>query len=98
MRYITPETVIRSRLGDHPRPQWDAAVLCFRSYEGSGLLIEAFDAQPLRYKVLWGMDEIPGRPLAHEFAIGAARVGVIACCLWGGPQTAILSKSSLTWV
>jgi uridine phosphorylase len=90
MRYIAPETIVRSRLGDHPRPQWDAAVLCFRSYEGSGLLIEAFDAQPLGYKVLWGMDEIPGRPLAHEFTIGAARVGVIARCLWGGPQTAIL--------
>ncbi len=90
MRYITPENVIRGRLGDHSKPQWDAAVLCFRSYEGSGLLIEAFDAQPLGYKVLWGMDEIPGRSLAHEFAIGVARVGVIACCLWGGPQTAIL--------
>lgn len=65
-------------------------MLCFRSYEGSGLLIEAFDAEPLGYKVLWGMDEVPGYPLAHEFTVGAARVGVIARCLWGGPQTAIL--------
>ncbi|MBN1815074.1 MAG: hypothetical protein JXA14_24785 [Anaerolineae bacterium] len=90
MRYITPEAIMRSRFGDNPRPQWDAAVLCFRSYEGSGSLIEAFDAKPLGYKVLWGMDEIPRYPLAHEFTIGAVRVGVIARCLWGGPQTAIL--------
>jgi uridine phosphorylase len=90
MRYITPETVIRRRFGDNPTPQWNAAVLCFRSYEGSGLLVEAFEAWPLGYKALWGMDDVPGRPLTYEFTVGAARVGVIACCLWGGPQTAIL--------
>ena len=90
MRYITPEAIMRSRLGDNPRPRWDAAVLCFRSYEGSGLLIDAFDTEPLGYKVLWGMDEVPGYPRVHEFSIGAVRVGVIARCLWGGPQTAIL--------
>lgn len=90
MRYITPEAIIHSRLGDNPRPQWDAAVLCFRSYEGSGLMVEVFDAEPLGYKVLWGIDEVPGYPRVHEFTIGAARVGVVARCLWGGPQTAIL--------
>ena len=38
------------------------------------------------------MGEFPGNPLpyAHELAIGQARVGVIARCGWGGPQTAIL--------
>jgi uridine phosphorylase len=38
------------------------------------------------------MEEFPGNPLpyAHELAIGHAKVGVIARCEWGGPQTAIL--------
>jgi uridine phosphorylase len=48
------------------------------------------EAKPLGHKVLWGMDEVPGYPLAHEFAVEKARVGLIARCLWGGPQTAIL--------
>ena len=81
---------MRSRFGDNPRPQWDAAVLCFRSHEGSRLIAQMMGAEPLGYKVLWGMDEIPAYPLAHEFVVGKARVGLIARCLWGGPQTAIL--------
>jgi purine-nucleoside phosphorylase len=92
MRYITPEAVMRRRFGDSPRPQWDAAVLCFRSHEGSRLIAQTLGAEPLGYKVLWGMDEVPGYPLAHEFTIGKVRMGLIARCLWGGPQTAILVK------
>jgi uridine phosphorylase len=90
MRYITPEAVMRRRFGNSPRPQWDAAVLCFRSHEGSRLVAQTLGAEPLGTKVLWGMDEVPGYPLAHEFTLGKARVGLIARCLWGGPQTAIL--------
>jgi uridine phosphorylase len=90
MRYITPEAIMQSRFGDNPRPEWDAAVLCFRSHEGSRLIAEMMGAKPLGYKVLWGMDEIPAYPLAHEFVVGKARVGLIARCLWGGPQTAIM--------
>ncbi|MBN1977234.1 MAG: hypothetical protein JW918_07520 [Anaerolineae bacterium] len=90
MRYITPEAIMRSRFGDNARPQWDAAVLCFRSHEGSRLVAQMLGAKPLGYKVLWGMDEVPAYPLAHEFAVGKARVGLIARCLWGGPQTAVL--------
>jgi hypothetical protein len=89
-RYITPEAIMQSRFGDNPRPEWDAAVLCFRSHEGSRLIAEMMRAKPLGYKVLWGMDEIPAYPLAHEFIVGKARVGLIARCLWGGPQTAIM--------
>ena len=90
MRYITPETIMRGRFGANPKPRWDAAVLCFRSHEGSRLIAQTLEAEPLGYKVLWGMDEVSAYPLAHEFAIGKARVGLIARCLWGGPQTAIL--------
>jgi uridine phosphorylase len=90
MRYITPDAIMCSRFGDNPHPQWDAAVLCFRSHEGSRLIAQALGAEPLGHKVLWGMDEVPAYPLAHEFTVGKARVGLIACCLWGGPQTAIM--------
>jgi uridine phosphorylase len=81
---------MRSRFGNNARPQWDAAVLCFRSHEGSRLIAQMLGAEPLGYKVLWGMDEVPAYPLAHEFTAGKARVGLVARCLWGGPQTAIM--------
>jgi len=89
MRYITPDDVMRTRFDKHPRPEWDAAVLCFRVAEGSQLIINELGAKPLGYKVLWGMDEYPDQPIAHELAIGSHRVGVIGRCHWGGPQTAI---------
>jgi purine-nucleoside phosphorylase len=92
MPYITPEVFMQGRFDDHPRPEWKTAVLCFRDLEGSGLLVQELGARPLGYQVLTGMDEFPGYPYpyAHELAIGEAKVGVIARCGWGGPQTAIL--------
>ena len=92
MPYITPEVFMQGRFDDNPRPEWKTAVLCFRDLEGSGLLVQGLGARPLGYQVLTGMGEFPGNPLpyTHELAIGQARVGVIARCGWGGPQTAIL--------
>jgi purine-nucleoside phosphorylase len=92
MPYITPEVFMQGRFDDNPRPEWTTAVLCFRDLEGSGLLVQELGARPLGYQVLTGMEEFPGNPFpyAHELAIGQAKVGVVARCGWGGPQTAIL--------
>ncbi|MCJ7548548.1 MAG: hypothetical protein MUQ30_02575 [Anaerolineae bacterium] len=92
MRHITPEAFMHGRFDIHPRPQWKAAVLCFRDLEGSRQLVEELGALPLGYKVITGMEEFPGNPLAyaHELTIGEAKVGVIARCEWGGPQTAFV--------
>jgi len=83
---------MHGRFDINPRPQWKIAVLCFRDLEGSRILVEGLGAIPLGYKVISGMEEFSGNPLpyAHELAIGEAKVGVIARCGGGGPQTAIV--------
>jgi uridine phosphorylase len=92
VRYITPEAFMHGRFDVNARPQWETAVLCFRDMEGSRQLVEGLGAIPLGYQVISGMEEFSGNPLpyAHELAIGEAKVGVIARCGWGGPQTAII--------
>jgi uridine phosphorylase len=92
MRYITPEALMHGRFDINPRPQWKTAVLCFRDLEGSRQLVEGLGAIPLGYQVISGMVEFSGNPLpyAHELAIGEVKVGVIARCGGGGPQTAIV--------
>jgi uridine phosphorylase len=92
VRYITPDAFMHGRFDTNPRPQWKTAVLCFRDLEGSRQLVEGLGAIPLGYKVISGMEEFSGNPLpyAYELAIGDAKVGVIARCGWGGPQTAIV--------
>jgi uridine phosphorylase len=92
VRYITPEAFMQGRFDINRRPQWTIALLCFRDLEGSRQLVEGLGAVPLGYKVLSGMEEFCGNPLpyAHELAMGETKVGVIARCGWGGPQTAIV--------
>lgn len=92
MRYITPDAFMHGRFDANPMPQWETAVLCFRDLEGSRQLVEGLGAVPLGYKVITGMEEFSGNPLpyAQEVAIGGAKVGVIARCEWGGPQTAFV--------
>jgi uridine phosphorylase len=92
VRYITPEAFMHGRFDTNPRPQWKTAVLCFRDLDGSRQLVEELGAIPLGYQVISGMEEFSGNPLpyAHELAIGEAKVGVIARCEWGGPQTAFV--------
>lgn len=85
-RYVTPEVVMAGRFVDAAAPRWKAAVLLFRDQKGSGTLMRGLEAAPYGSRVLWGT-----RPaLTHEARIGEHRVGVIAECLWGGPQAAIL--------
>ncbi len=90
MRYITPEQIMRERFAGDRKPQWSTAILCFRDHSGSSVLIRELDAKPLGYKVIWGMQEFPGAPIAHQFTLLGEQVGVIARCEWGGPQTAII--------
>lgn len=86
MRYITPEQIMRDRFRNGRRPDWSTAILCFRDRSGSDTLVRELGAEPLGYKVLWGMDEC----LTHQVEISGQLVGVIGRCEWGGPQTAIL--------
>jgi len=86
MRYIAPEQVMRDRFRNGRKPDWHTAILCFRDRSGSDTLVRELGAEPLGYKVLWGMDEC----LTHQVEISGQLVGVIGRCEWGGPQTAIL--------
>jgi purine-nucleoside phosphorylase len=89
-RYITPETLLDIRFGDRERPQWDIAVLCFRGRRGSAPLVEKLGARPVGSKTLYGLEDSADRPYVYEARLGAARIAIVAECLWGGPQTAIL--------
>ena len=89
MRYITPEIVMRDRAAEGPAPRWDLAVLCFRD-TGSAAMVRRLGATPVGYRTLWGMQESDDCPFVHQVTLGSKRVCVIARCLWGGPQAAIL--------
>lgn len=89
-RYITPEAVMRNRFADRSCPVWDTVVICFRDYKGSQILVRKFDAVPLGYKVLYGIEEFEGAPMVYEAEWLGKRVGIVTRCNWGAPQAAIL--------
>lgn len=92
MRYIEPEAIIKKRLDGKAVPRWDTAVLCFRDLAGSVELVSVFDAHPLQYKAFYGINSDFNHPGAYEAVIDGKRIVIITCCLWGGPQAAILTE------
>jgi uridine phosphorylase len=95
-RYISPETVMKYRFQTNPCPSWDMAIICFRDYKGSQILVKKFNAAPLGYKVLYGIEEFEGAPVVFEAEILGKRVGIITRCNWGAPQAAILVEELST--
>ena len=90
-RYISPEKLVRSRFSDQSEaPRWDAAILCFRGSSGSGAMVDALSAKPLGRRAFWGMEETTQAPHVYTAHRAGMDVGVIARCVWGGPQAAIL--------
>lgn len=89
-RYVTPERLLSARLGQRDRPQWAAAVVCFRDRKGSGLLIDALPARPAKRKLLYGIE--PGDGRLFEADLAGRAVAVVGQCIWGGPQAAILAE------
>jgi len=90
MRYITPESRIKSRIGSNPLPAWDAAVISFRSRAASRDLVRMSDARPIAIKLFYGIDYSSDEPLVYTACIGGKTVGILTHCIWGGPQAAIL--------
>jgi uridine phosphorylase len=95
-RFITPEIVMKNRFQTNPCPSWDIAIICFRDYKGSQILVKKFNALPLGYKVLYGIEEFEGAPIVFEAEILGKRVGIITRCNWGAPQAAILVEELST--
>ena len=95
-RFITPEMVMTNRFLAYPRPQWDCAVVCFRDYQGSQILVNAFDARPLGYKAIYGMEECAEFPIVYETEILGRRIGIVTRCNWGAPQAAIIVEELAT--
>lgn len=90
-RFITPEKLIARRFCDQRDvPSWDAAVLCFRDLKGSEALIQALSGQPVGRKVFWGMEETGTFPNVYTAEVDGKRIGIVARCVWGGPQASIL--------
>lgn len=88
--YITAEQTIGNRLADHIRPDWDIAIICFKDFVSSQKLVEIFRANPIPYKIFYGMDVLSDPPFVYEASVGEKKVGILTRCLWGGPQAAIL--------
>jgi purine-nucleoside phosphorylase len=89
-RYITPEALLEIRFRGRARPQWDIGVLCFRDTGGSEALVRALGARPVPGKTLYGLEGSAAHPGVFELALGRYRIGIVARCLWGAPQAAIL--------
>jgi uridine phosphorylase len=86
VRYITPEILIRNRIGDNSLPQWFAAVLSFHGASRSHPLIQQFDLSPLGYRLFAGIEPSD----VYEADVDGKRIGVLAPCRIGGPSAAIL--------
>ena len=90
-RFITPNNLITARFkSDKERPKWDAAIISFRDHKGSTALVKHFNATPVGYKTIYGLEESEEMPHVFEAKIANLKVGIIARCIWGGPQAAIL--------
>jgi uridine phosphorylase len=53
-------------------------------------LVEALNGQPETGNVLWGIDAGFGRSQVYTASVCGRPVGIVAFCIWGGPQAAIL--------
>jgi uridine phosphorylase len=62
---------------------FDLAVLCFRGWTASRMMIEALGATELEAPVLYGSK-------CYQVTIGGLDVAVVPYVIWGGPATAIL--------
>ena len=90
-RFITPEKLVSSRFENSADiPEWDAAIVCFRDLKGSQALVEALAGEPIDRKVFWGMEATSELPNVYTAEVKGKRIGIVARCLWGGPQAAIL--------
>jgi len=54
------------------------------------LLVERLGARPVGRKTLYAFEETADRPYVYEVQLVDSRIAIVADCLWGGPQTAIL--------
>ena len=78
------------QFGSRPRPTWNVGVISFRGPTGSDALALKLGARPSSQKTFYGFEESPEQPYVYEAVLGGCRIVLVARCLWGGPQTAIL--------
>lgn len=80
-----------NRFENNPKPDWKIAILCFRDYIGCEVIINSFNATPVRgYKVFYGIDSHESKRQVFEAEISGQKIGIITRLSWGGPQAAIL--------
>jgi len=91
MRYITPEKCIQSRLDGRSPPAWESALLVFRDFPSSKVVLDAFaPVTPIRYRMLYNITSAEFEPFVFEAEAGGRSIAIVTRCVWGGPQTAIL--------
>jgi len=91
MRYITPEQCITSRLDGRKPPRWTAALLVFRDRAASQKVLAGFDnVRPVEYRLLYNLSGQGAEPFVYEADVAGRTIVIVTCCVWGGPQAAIL--------
>ncbi len=80
---LTPGHVLGLRGVDTTAVRFDVAVLCFRGWTASRMMIEALGATELEAPVLSGSK-------CYQVTVGRLDVAVVPHVIWGGPATAIL--------
>jgi uridine phosphorylase len=92
-RYIDPAHLLAHRFQKNDRPPpWETVVLCFRDMPSSLALVDAFGGKPETGNALWGIDAGFGRSQVYTATVCGKPVGIVAFCIWGGPQAAILAE------
>jgi len=90
MNYVTTENVIKNRFKNREIPKWKFAIICFRDYSGSKVLVDLFKAKPIGENLLYGLKECEECPFVYEGEINGEKIIIVTKCLWGAPQAAIL--------
>jgi len=80
---LTAQHVLALRGVDTGAVRFDVAVLCFRGWTASRMMIEALEADELDTPLLYGSK-------CYQAAIAGLQVAVVPYVIWGGPATAIL--------
>lgn len=80
---LTPQRVLALRGVDITAVHFDVAVLCFRGWSASRMMVEALEASEVEGPLLYGSR-------CFRATIGSLQVAVLPYVVWGGPVTAIL--------
>jgi uridine phosphorylase len=85
-RYITPEPIIKKRIGVSEIPSFDSAIIIFRDSEKSKKILKEFTCTQSDKKLIYGID----KEYTFFTEINGARLLILTNCVFGAHQAAII--------